>query len=60
MIAVAREHNLNKSDGETRHKICKMTTHPQWNRKILDNDFGILSLCDPIMFDKSKSFIMSV
>ena len=30
-----------------------MTAHPEWNKKILlDYDFAIVNLCDPLMFDK--------
>ena len=55
LIVVARDHNMNKTDGETRHKVCNMTTHPQWNKTIkLDFDFAILNLCDPLMFDKGN------
>ena len=55
LIVVAREHNLNKTDGETRHKVCNMTMHPQWNKTIMyDFDFAILNLCEPMMFDKGQ------
>ena len=56
---IAREYNLNKSDGETKHQICNMTSHPQFD--LLKNpfspmnmDFAILTLCEPLMFDKGK------
>ena len=64
---VARQTNLNKTDGATGHKVCNMTTHPQWNATYplhrfhidtlpgnMDYDFAILNLCDPMMFDKGQ------
>ena len=54
---IAREYNLNKSDGETKHQICNMTRHPQFDplKNKNDNmDFAILTLCEPLMFDKGK------
>ena len=60
MVAFAREHDLNKHDGETRHEICRTVTHPQWNEVTGDNDFKILTLCEPLMFDRSKEMRLSV
>ena len=54
LLVVAREQNLNKSDGETTHKVCNMTIHPQRSITAKDNDFAILNLCEPLMFDKGN------
>ena len=70
---VARQNNLNKTDGATGHKVCNMTTHPQWNATYplhrfhidmlpgnMDYDFAILNLCDPMMFDKGQFSSLSL
>ena len=52
---------MNKTDGETRHNVCNMTVHPEFNKTILfDYDFGILNLCDPLMFDKGKGSVQNI
>ena len=58
---IAREYNLNKSDGETKHQVCNMTYHPQFGPlknplSPMNMDFAILTLCEPLMFDKGKFF----
>ena len=38
-----------------------MTVHPEFNKTILfDYDFGILNLCDPLMFDKGKGSVQNI
>ena len=54
ITVIAREHKLNETKGITRHKVCKMTKHPKWNFMIMNYDFAILNLCEPMMFDKGK------
>ena len=64
---VARAHVLNKTDGKTLHKVCNLTTHPQWNATYplhkfniyvlpsnMDFDFAIVNLCEPLMYDKGQ------
>ena len=60
MVVKARAHDLKKPDGETKHEICNSVTHPQWSGVTGDNDFKILTLCEPLMFDKSKEVRLSV
>jgi len=44
------EHDLTKADGEQRLQVCSVKDHPSYNPSTLDNDFSILTLCNPVTF----------
>ena len=67
LLVVARQLNLENFEGATRHKVCDLTIHPKYNGtnpyKLwfgnMDYDFAILTLCEPLMFDKGKFLSLS-
>jgi len=44
------DHDVSKSDGEQKVRVCSVTNHPNYNAATTDYDFAILTLCDPVSF----------
>ena len=55
MTAWVGDYNMNIADGESAHKVCSLTVHPQFNDERADNDLSILHLCQPLQFNQSIS-----
>ena len=62
IIVIAGEHNIKKSDGETKHEVCGWTAHPDFSGKEKIHragpDIAILHLCEPLTFRKGKFDIL--
>jgi len=44
------EHDLTKSDGEKKIRVCGTADHPNYNSRTTDYDFSVLTLCDDVPF----------
>merc|ERR1712123_56828 len=52
---VLGEHDLTKSDGEKKVRVCGITNNPSYNSGTVDYDFAILTLCDAVTFSTDIS-----
>ena len=62
IIVIAGEHNIKKSDGETKHEVCGWTIYPRYldgkTPSLNGPDIAILHLCEPLTFRKGKFDIL--
>merc|ERR1712042_26714 len=52
---VLGEHDLTKSDGEKKVRVCGTTNNPNYNTRNIDYDFSILTLCEDVQFSTDIS-----
>jgi len=49
------EHDLRKSDGEKKVRVCGITNNPNYNAGTIDYDYAILELCETVTFETDIS-----